>query len=453
MVTTIFTFLAISVGVLVTGAALIWVLQQRRSPQSAVAWILFIITVPYIGVPAFFIFGTRKRGAGYETIRFAPTPEAPPVHAADALFRRFELPGAAPGHRLDLETTSDAARASLDRLIAGAQARIDVVLYRLEPDPVGRAFTESLTEAVRRGVRVRVILDQFGTIRRPYRELHRFKEAGGELQMFSPLPQIAATGRFNLRNHRKKVIVDGKTVWSGGRNIGQMYQAAQSDPETWNDLSFTLTGPVVARFCEVFEADWAKMGGAPVPITADPTGGGSGRAVVQLLASGPDFDHDGLHDGLVHLIHTAKTRIWIATPYFLPTDMLQHALRTAARLGRDVRILVPARSNQRIADFARGDYLRDLEEAGCTILRHTGGMVHAKVVVIDDIAMLGSANLDVRSMLLNFEASLMVYDAPSVSAIAHWFSGLEAECLTGTRPAHLPRRLAEAAFRLGAPML
>ena len=452
----IFTILAVTIGVLLTATALIWVLQQRRSPQSALAWILFIVTMPYIGVPLFFALGVRKRGTRYDYIHFAPEPDdpGPPVHDLDDMFRRLHLPAARPGHRMALETDPKAARAALHRLVAEAETSLDIVLYRLDPDPFTEAFMADLLAALARGVRVRMILDHMGTlIKRPRAALKAFTEAGGELRMFSPFPKFLATGRLNLRNHRKMVLMDGRIAWSGGRNVGLTYLGEPTDPATWRDLSYTIEGPVVQRFAEVFEADWRKEGEpAAEPVTpAGPLPGGA--TLAQLVPSGPDLPHDGLHDALVHAIHTAERRIWIATPYFLPSDQLLHALATAARLGRDVRLLVPGRSNQRIADFARGAYLRDLEEAGVRILRYGPRMLHAKAVVLDEIAIVGSANIDVRSMLLNFEAALVVYDPETVAEIAEWFSGLARAAKAGTRPATLARRLAEATFRLGAPIL
>ncbi len=449
----ILTHLEIVLGVLFIGIALIWVLQQRRSPQSALAWILFIFTLPYLGVPLFFLLGVRRSGARYDELTFAGRPASPPVHPLDDQLRRLGVPPAALGHRLVLQTSSEAACAALKALVAEAEHSLDVVLYRLDADKYGVAFARALTDAAKRGVRVRLILDQIGTWRRPRRALWKLRQAGGEIHFFSPVPRLRATGRFNLRNHRKMVLVDGRKIWSGGRNVGATYLAAQDRPATWRDLSFTLEGPVLQHYGEVFEADWAKQTGTPPDRTAPVPPVEGGGALVQLVPSGPDMRDDGLHDMLVHAIHTARERVWIATPYFLPTDQLFHALTSAARLGRDVRLIVPARSNQRVADIARGDYLRELEEAGGQVLRHQGNMMHAKAMLFDDVAMVGSANFDIRSMLLNFETSLMLYDPDSVAGIDAWFQTIEANCTPGTRPAHLPRRLAEATFRLGAPIL
>ena len=450
------THLAIVLGVALTAAALVWVLQQRRSPQSALAWILFIVTVPYLGVPLFYALGVRKRGTRYDYIAFAPEtdPPAPPAGDLDEMFRRLHLPAARPGHRLVLETDPKAARDTLRRFVTEARTSLDIVLYRLDPDPFTEAFMADLDAALARGVKVRMILDHMGTlIQRPRAALKAFTEAGGELRMFSPFPKFLSTGRLNLRNHRKMVIMDGQAVWSGGRNVGLTYLGDPNDPATWRDLSYTIEGPAVQRFAEVFEADWRKEG-EPAAGPISPTGPvAGGETLAQLVPSGPDLPHDGLHDGLVHAIHTARQRVWIATPYFLPSDQLYYALATAARLGRDVRLMVPARSNQRIADFARGAYLRDLEEAGVRVLRYGPRMLHAKAVVLDELAFIGSANIDVRSMLLNFETALVVYDAATVAKIADWYAGLASAAKEGTKPATLTRRLAEATFRLGAPIL
>lgn len=450
----IFTHILIVIGVLISGTAIIWVLQQRRSPQSALAWILFIITLPYVGVPLFFALGVRKRGARYTPIVFSdrPAEDPEPVAPLDAQLRGFGLPGATRGNRIRPDADSAAARASLEGLVRGARESLNVVLYRLDPDHYSNTFIDWLTEAAVRGVEVRVLLDQIGTVMRPRGPLRALREAGGQIEIFSSITRLGATGRLNLRNHRKMVLADGTRLWTGGRNVGETYLGSPSDPGTWHDLSFVIEGPVVARYAEIFEADWAKeTGDAPravvVPAPLDETG------VLQLVPSGPDLVDDGLHDALVHAIHTAERRVWIATPYFLPTDQLQHALTTAARLGRDVRLLLPAKSNQRVADFARGAYVRYLEEMGAKVLRHPHRMVHAKAFVIDDFAIVGSANFDIRSMLLNFETALALYDGESVGQISDWFETRAAECVEGTLPVHLPRRLAEAVFRLGAPVL
>jgi len=445
------THIFIVLGVLVSGIAIVWVLGQRRSPQSALAWIIFIVSVPYVGVPLFFALGTRKRGARYDKIDFAARADLPVLDPLDDALRHLGAPPAEAGNAFRLIVGPEEARSSVEAIIEGAETRLDVTLYRLDPDPISEDFVERLTRAAERGVEVRMMLDQFGTWRRPRKALRRLVAAGGEVRLFAGLPQFNTTGRMNLRNHRKMVIADGRAVWSGGRNVGRFYLGPAEDPQTWHDLGFLLEGPGVFRFCEVFAADWAKAGG--VPGEACPIPGEMGADRVQLVASGPDIWQDPLHDALVHAIHGARKRVWIATPYFLPTDELFHALYTLARIGVELRIMVPATSNQRVTDFARGPYLRGLHEVGAEILRFGPGMMHAKAIVIDDVAFVGSANFDIRSMLLNFETMLVVYDEARVAEIADWFEGLAGDCARGVAEARPTRRLAEAVFRLGAPML
>ena len=456
----IFEHILIVLGVMAVALSMVLALQNRRTPQSSAAWILFIILLPYIAVPVFLMLGFRKRGRR-RLIRFhqpEASASAPRTLVPQALADTFAALGAAPalaGNHLVLHDTPEAARAALNATIDSADLRIDVLLYVLARDGSGRAFLNRLTDQARRGVTVRLGLDWLGTLSHPRRELAAFRAAGGQVHYFSPLLHLSRREQLNLRNHRKLVLADGVRVWSGGRNVGDDYLA--SAPGEWSDLSFTLTGPAVQGFADLFTTDWpAPEQVAPdlpaaeaTPVPVEPTG----AALVQLVASGPDERLDVLHDGLVNAIHRADARVWIATPYFVPTEALAQALCLAARRGVDVRILLPARSNQWTTDLARGAYLREAARAGCKIRLFTPGMMHGKAGLIDAAGWVGSANFDVRSMLLNFEMALMVYDPQSIAALADWFAGIEADCIDGPRPAHRLRRLVEAIFRLGAPIL
>ncbi|MGO4855102.1 phospholipase D-like domain-containing protein [Phaeovulum sp. W22_SRMD_FR3] len=450
------THLAVVTGTFLVLIAAVLILQQRRSPQSSVAWLMFLVMLPWVGVPLFLALGFRKQRSSYAKIRYDTLPvgavaeTAPPL--AD-LFARFGLPEAQAGHEFTLLSDGTEAHQALMELVGRAEARIDALFYIVADDAVGRQFVEALTERARAGVAVRLILDRLGSLRHPVRALRDLKKAGGQVHYFSPFLQWPARGHFNLRNHRKMVIADGAAVFAGGRNIGADYLGPEADPARWNDLSFLLRGPAVQCFEDVFLSDWQVLDPQPLaaPLPCAPQG--PGGAVAQLVPSGPDSREDALHDALVHAIHRAETRVWIATPYFLPTEMLTNALATAARRGVDVRLMLPDRSNQRVADIARGAYLREMGRVGCQVLRYQGGMLHAKMGILDDTAYLGSANFDVRSMLLNFEATLFLYDPASVSGLVQWFTTQEARCTQGIARAGLVRRLGEGVFRLGAPIL
>lgn len=439
----------IVLGVVMVGLAMLFVVQQRRSPQSAAAWLLFILLLPYGAIPVFLALGFRKQGARFPSIRFGPMRRAVPIpHPIGKALQAFGMPPASDGNHLTLHFEPADARAALFRTIMQAQTRLDITFYLLDDDSSGQDFAEALIERAQAGVAVRLILDRLGTLHRPKAALQRLCAAGGEVRYFSPILHRVGNGHLNLRNHRKMVIADLGDVWAGGRNIGDAYLVEGQD---WIDLSFSLQGPVVQTYIDVFAADWDVIGAAPDTLIAQ--NASIGTVTAQLVPSGPDTPDDPLHDALVCSIHRAERSIWLTSPYFLPTEALLQALATAARRGVDVRIMLPQTSNQWVTDLARGAYLRDLHAAGCVILRLQQGMLHAKAGMIDDLAWVGSANFDVRSMLLNFESALMLYDAATITALRDWFRGLEPRCAQGVVKPSLPRRFAEGIFRLGAPIL
>lgn len=431
-------------------AAAAYLLQQRRSPQSTAAWLLFLIVAPYFAIPIFIGLGVRKRASGPGALTLRETTDGQPINDIDEILRSYRLPGALPGHDFTLLDRPDTAKAALFDLVQGAQTRIDALFYIVANDAIGRAFVAALTERAQNGVKVRLVIDRLGTLFPPRRALRALQEAGGEVHFFSPLVQPPMRGHLNLRNHRKILVVDNVKVFGGGMNVGEEYLGTGKD--VWADLAFTLTGPAVGSFDDVFASDWDGTGGEAIPVAPFPPRG-TGTTVAQVAPSGPDLKHDGLHDVLVNAIHRANRRIWIATPYFLPTDTLAEALSIAGRRGVDVKLMMPRRSNQRIADFARGAYMRELQRAKCSVLLYQPGMLHAKAGIIDDAAYVGSVNFDVRSMLLNFEDALILHDADSVGRLADWFTGKTADCETGIGDAHALRRISEGLFRIGAPML
>lgn len=436
---------------LAAAVAVIFVVQQRRSPQSAAAWILFIVLVPYLAIPIFLMLGFRKRGSRFPPIRFS-RPDTEPIQGneTETLFRALGAPPGLTGNAIELLTSPDTAREALETMLEDARETLDILLYIVAPDRAGREFVRLLTARARQGVKVRLSLDRLGTLFRPRRELAEFQAAGGELRFFSPFLHAPDNGHMNLRNHRKLVIADSRRVWAGGRNVGLHYLG--STPQAWTDLSYILTGPIVRNFMDVFASDWDLTSRVSTPPRAW-CDAGAGPAALQLVAAGPDDPGDVLHDGLVSLIYNARTRVWLATPYFVPTESLQEALHTAARRGLDVRIFVPERSNQRAADLARGAYLRELAAAGAGVFRFQAGMLHAKAGLVDDVGWTGSANFDVRSLLLNFELVLLAYDPETVGGLEAWFSGIVEACETGAENARFARRVLEGVFRLGAPAL
>ncbi|MFD2738712.1 phosphatidylserine/phosphatidylglycerophosphate/cardiolipin synthase family protein [Sulfitobacter aestuarii] len=451
------THLEIMIVVVLTLLAAVVILQQRRTPQSTAAWLLFIIALPWAAIPLFLGLGFRKHSPRAHEVAFCAGdtggPPPTPAHPLDDTFQHFGLPAAAHGQKLTLLDNPQNAYEALLELIADAEERIEAVFYIVANDETGTAFVDALTARAESGVTVRLLMDRLGTGRGPAAALKRLRAAGGDVRFYSPLLQLPGSGHMNLRNHRKMLIVDGLRVFSGGMNIGLHYLSARPVTGGWGDLAFTLEGVAARSFADVFRSDWCVASGETLDPARPEAPDSGGSATVQLVPAGPDIREDPLHDGLIRALHMAEARIWIVTPYFVPTEQLGNALTIAARRGVDVRLLVPARSNQRLADFARGAYLREMHEAGGQVLYYQPGMIHAKAGLIDDLAFIGSANFDVRSMLLNFETMLFAYDAGTVADLADWFTALSADCRSEKPPSGMLRRVAEGVFRLGAPVL
>lgn len=444
-----FEHVLVVLGVLAVATAIILALSQRRSPQSSAAWILFIILIPYLAVPVFVALGLGRWGHSFPPIKFLDTdPGDEPVYPVAAMLSRMGAPALCRGNRMQLLDGPDEAQRALESLIDGANHHLDIIFYILQNDATGRGFVRKLTEKADSGVRVRLKLDGFGSFLRPRRELAAFQRAGGELRILPMFRAFGRRGQINLRNHRKLAIADNRLVWAGGRNIANEY--FHSTDGSWCDLGFTAEGPIVQPFADLFAADWSEVSPAP-PV--EPAILPASTADLQLVAAGPDEPLGILHDGLATLIHRAERRIWLASPYFVPTEYLELALITAAQRGVDVQIWLPDRANHLVTDLARGPYLRALEHAGCRIRRYHPGMLHAKAGIIDETGWIGSANFDVRSMKLNFELCLFLYDAGSMAALENWFHGITPYTTEGLAPVGMPRRFVEKIFRLGAPIL
>jgi cardiolipin synthase len=242
----------------------------------------------------------------------------------------------------------------------------------------------------------------------------------------------------------------------GGMNLAAVYMGPTADPNRWRDLSLFLSGPVVPRLAELFRSDWKFATGEdltaepPDALPAEP----AGDSRTQVVASGPDVAGDPLYEALVSAIFTAMERIWVVTPYFVPDETLARALELAARRGVDLRLVVPAHSNHLTADLARGSYLRQVHNAGGRVLLFRPGMIHAKVVLIDDrLAVIGSGNMDMRSLFLNYEVAMFLYSRAPIEATAAWIASLTSECTTGLPVPSRASELAENVVRLLSPLL
>lgn len=271
-------------------------------------------------------------------------------------------------------------------------------------------------------------------------------------------------GRTNLRNHRKIVIVDRARVWTGGRNTADDYLSVDQREPPWIDLSCSIAGPACEVFVDVFESDWrfARSGASPLHESnteslmqprREVAESVPGEALLQIVPSGPDTPNDALLAALVSDVYAAHSRVWLVTPYFVPPDSLTDALTLAARKGIDVRLIIPACTNHGLADWARRPHLAAIVAAGGSVRLHPR-MVHAKGAVLDnEAAWLGSANLDERSLLLNFEIMTAVHGGVALEALATWIARLASDCEPWSASAGRARRTLESPAESVAPLL
>ena len=414
--------------------------HTRRAPTSAIAWVLGLALMPYLILPIYLLFGQRK-------LRPVATPRTGNMeeghHWAAELIECF---GLAPPSNAEVHAHRDGieARDALWRIIESAQERLDVCTFLIGDDAFGTEVVERMAGRAQQGVEVRLLLDGFGAVFVPRRFLRRLRKAGVQVAVFRPFLSLRRLGPRNLRNHRKFVIADDRWLWSGGRNLAAEYFIGTKAEPVWLDLSFDLRGTIAAEAARQFHLDWistARGENGERTLRVEPVAEGS---LVQFLPSGPDQAEDTAQSLLIDACYRARRRILAVSPYFVPDDSLRVALRLAARRGVRVTIVMPEVSNHRLADFVRTRAMRDLAMAGVEF-RLLPRMIHAKGLVVDDsLAMSGSINLDLRSLQLNHEASVVFYGARDIAWFAQWIEEVVPQgAVYEARPPSLARDIAE----------
>ena len=398
--------------------------HQRRHPAAAIGWVVGIAAFPYAGVPLFLIFGTRKfaRPAASSGSPARPDPVTGVPDWAGSLLTALGVAAACVNERVRFLPEG---RNSLDTLLAlcgTARARLDVCTFILGGDEVGRVIVQALTAAAQRGVACRLIVDAVGSLRTPRAQLAALRAAGVEVRVFMPLLHNPLRGRTNLRNHRKLAVADGRHLWSGGQNLADEYFLDSSEAPAWIDLGFVVEGPVAASAQAQFDRDWHGSGGAEVaePLCLDGQTVAADGPLVQWIPTGPDGPDDTVHALLLSAAYRAEERIVAVTPYFVPDEALLDAWCIACRRGVQLTLVLPRRSNHRLADIARERALRRLVRAGAQV-RLLPRMLHAKAVIVDRwLGLCGSVNLDGRSLFLNYEAMAAFYSPTEVDWLAAW---------------------------------
>ncbi len=406
-----------------------FILRSKRPPGNTLAWLFFVLLVPYVGIPFYIFLTDRKYQTRLQRKKALYTPNPAVISqwegAVEKLLAGLGVPPSSSGQKAELISSGEEAYARIIQLIASARSRIHLTTFIFAKDPVAESVIELLEKKAEEGVSVRLLLDSFGSVMVKHPSFKRLREKGAEVIFFNPVIHMPFRGRANLRNHRKLLIVDSQKAILGGMNMAKEYMGPTPDPARWTDLCLEVEGSCVGEMETIFIEDWKFATGkdpgresALAPNIRVVAG-----SHLQVIASGPDVMFDPLYDTLISLIYQASKRIWIATPYFIPDESLTRALELAARRGIEVRVLVPRNSNHFLADLSRGTYLRQLLKSGCQV-DLSEKMLHAKAFLVDEkYAILGSANFDMRSLLLNYEIGILIREGKPMTALEQWFQG------------------------------
>ena len=424
-------------------AAGLHALLTKADPRSAVSWMAMCLAVPYAGALLYWLFGiNRVRRRGLSALESAaagpaaasPAPPSAAVHAAaladagadtrtgagasamipgslaaqvrigDALTRRRLEPGNA------IEPLHNGELAFPKMLAAIREARGSVWLatYIFQTDPVGGQFIDELGAAVRRGVAVRVLVDGIGEWYDWPHVVPRLERLGVPAARFLPPRLVPPNLSLNCRNHRKILIADGHTAFIGGMNLGGR-EVGGGTGRRMTDIHFRLLGPVVGQLAQTFAEDWEFAAGERLPLPA--AQGEAGASTCRVITGGPDQDVDQLLLILLSALASAERHVQIMTPYFIPPLELVAALEATALRGVTVSIVLPRRSNLRYIDWATLHWIPALVARGVRVHLQRPPFSHAKLLVVDGhYAHIGSVNVDTRSLRLNFEIAVEVYD-------------------------------------------
>ncbi len=458
------TYLLITVGGVLLFSAIAHILYHKRSPTSMTSWMLAIVFMPFITVPLYFLIGIRKRDNKYTkaTIQLHDVHEKN-IHLplnSNALSRILEkngIPSATKNNHYELITKDTEAYARLMEEIEKATVSIELGTYVFSYDVTTKKILEALTKRASEGIQVRLLLDVVGSLKSYIwqKNFQSLRDAGGEVGFFIPMMSRPFQSYINLRNHRKIYLFDRKRLLSGGMNLSDEYLGEEHSTKRWNDILYYLEGPAVFGFSQIFHNDWNYATGSTVQtqLPLEPVGS-AGKSTVQVVPSGPDIPTDALYEALLNTIYACKKRIWIVTPYFVPDDNIMQALIIAKHKGIDVKLITPKHSDHLIADLGRSPYMRELDAVGVDVVLYEGEMLHAKAILFDDLGgMIGSVNLDNRSLFLNYEIVTFAYSAQLIENIESWMQDLMKNSTKGMKQPTKLREAVENMMKVFAPLL
>jgi cardiolipin synthase len=411
-------------GFILAGHAIL----NARTAQGAIAWSVTLVSVPFIAVPAYLVFGRNKfEGmvgayearqdeidelvvefrAGLEPWSY-PAPERPGSYRAMKTLSGFEILS---GNSVDLLVDGTATFESILEGLAQAEKYILLQFYMIHDDDIGRRVQETLIERANAGVTVYVLYDEVGSHGLPARYVSKLRDAGVEVSSFRPNQGFGNRFQLNFRNHRKIVVVDGKTAWVGGHNVGDEYLGRDPKFSPWRDTHVKITGPAAVQLQAIVMGDWYWATREILALSWQATPAENSNVPILILPSAPSERLETAGLLFTTALHSAKHRIWISAPYFVPDEAVMKALELAALRGVDVRIITTGKPDSWPVYLAAFHYISQLRDLGIRFYAYTPGFLHEKVMLIDDeFSTVGTANFDIRSFRLNFEVTAIIAD-------------------------------------------
>lgn len=441
-------YLPAAIYLLVLIAICLRVIYETRSATKTMAYLLLVIFLPVIGMVFYILFGVnywkiklynKKSDADEKLLArlkseiksYADTilsPEDLPVENNRELAAMLKKELKSPltrGNSVKLLINGEEKFPEVLQALNNAKHHIHIEYYIYEQDEIGTQIEELLIRKAKEGVQVRFIYDDFGSPNIKKKTEQRMRDAGIEIYPFQKVVFYLLANRLNYRNHRKIIVIDGQTAFTGGINVCDKYINEKKNKLYWRDTHLRIEGPGVFYLQYLFLSDWNFCCGKsliPEELHFSNQTTRKDDRFVQVAASGPDSDQPSVLFSLLQAIYLAKKEILITTPYFIPGDSILEALRIAALSGLSVKLLVPGICDSKLVNAASKSYYEDLLCAGVEIYMYQKGFVHAKTLVADgNLSIIGTANMDYRSFELNFEVNVLVYDRELASQLRNVF--------------------------------
>lgn len=469
-------FLLIYIMVIVS--IIVTILMDNRQPAKTMAWVMVLLFVPVAGIILYIFFGQNTRKMRFisqrsldqlskrQMLEFVEQRELRMPDKFQSLVRLFTNQSLAlPFKDNEAEFYTDGYQffPALLQAISRARHHIHLETYIFDDDPLGRLIADALIQKAKEGVEIRVIYDDVGCWRVPSVFFERMKKAGIDVCAFMPVKFPAFTSKVNYRNHRKVCVIDGIEGFTGGMNIALRYvKGMRNGTLPWRDTHMRLRGSIVYALQRAFLVDWYFVDRTlvtnrkyypPMPWKI------SNDCLAQMVTSSPIAPWPDIMQGYVRILLEAKSYVYMESPYFLPTEPVLFAMRTAALAGVDVRLMVPRHSDSHLLEWASMSYVVETLAAGVKIKLYEDGFNHSKLLVADDeVSTCGSTNIDFRSFENNFESNVFFYDRPMALRIKELYMADEAQSVDFNDVdtlSHRPylHRLTESLFRLLAPLL